>query len=314
MTLDQLRIFIAVAEREHVTRAAEVLNLTQSAVSAAIHALESRHDVVLFDRVGRRIELTAAGRLFLLEARSVLERARAAEAALDDLGDLKRGVVSVSASQTIASYWLPTRLVRFRERFTGIDIRLRVGTTATVVRDVIEGTSEVGFIEGPVDEPATERQRIGGDRLVIIVGAGHPWFGDESVQADQLETTSWYCREAGSGTRDAFNSSLLDLGIDAGKLNVTLELPTNNAVRAAVIAGEAAAGLSHLVVEDALALGTLFRLHIELPERDFFLLQHRERVRTKAAKAFVESMLHASPVKQRSSARSADTKRARPVT
>ena len=302
MTLDQLRIFIAVAEREHVTRAAEVLNLTQSAVSAAIHALESRHEVVLFDRPGRRIELTPAGRLFLAEARAVLERARAAESALDDLGDLKRGTVAVSASQTIASYWLPTRLVRFRERFSGIDIRLRVGTTATVVRDVIEGTSEVGFIEGPVDEPITERRRIGGDSLVIIVGAAHPWFGEKDITVDQLLETPWYCREVGSGTRDAFNSSLRKLGIDPGKLRVTLELPTNNAVRAAVIAGEAAAGLSHLVVEDALALGTLFRLHIDLPARDFFILQHRERARSKAAAAFVESVVRASPVKQRSAA------------
>jgi DNA-binding transcriptional LysR family regulator len=297
MTLDQLRIFIAVAEREHVTRAAEVLNLTQSAVSAAIHALESRHDVVLFDRVGRRIELTPAGRLFLADARAVLERARAAEAALDELGDLKRGTLTVSASQTIASYWLPTRLVRFRERFAGIDIRLRVGTTAAVTRDVVDGVSEVGFIEGPVEEPNTEQQRVGGDRLVIIVGAAHPWFGDETVTVDDLLRTSWYCREVGSGTRDAFNSALSDLGIQPSALKIALELPTNNAMRAAVIVGEAAAGLSHLVVEDALALGTLFRLRIDLPERDFFLLHHRERSRSKAARAFVASLLHAPPVK-----------------
>jgi DNA-binding transcriptional LysR family regulator len=297
MTLDQLRVFIAVAEREHVTRAAEVLNLTQSAVSAAIHALESRHDVVLFYRVGRRNELTPAGRLFLAEARAVLERARAAETALDELGDLVRGTLAVSASQTIASYWLPTRLVRFRERFAGIDIRLRVGTTASVARDVVDGVSEVGFIEGPVEEPATERQRVGGDRLVIIVGAAHPWFGDERVTIDDLQRTCWYCREVGSGTRDAFNGALADLGIRPAALKIALELPTNNAVRAAVIAGEAAAGLSHLVVEDALALGTLFRVPIDLPERDFFLLQHRERSRSKAATAFVEALMHAPPVK-----------------
>ena len=79
MTLDQLRIFIAVAEREHITRAAAALNLTQSAVSAAVAALEERHAVRLFDRVGRRIVLTDPGRLFLDEARSVLARAEQAE-------------------------------------------------------------------------------------------------------------------------------------------------------------------------------------------------------------------------------------------
>ena len=82
MTLEQLRIFIAVAQREHVTRAAVDLNLTQSAVSAAIAALEARHATQLFDRIGRRIALTQAGRLFLIEARAVLARAAQAETAL----------------------------------------------------------------------------------------------------------------------------------------------------------------------------------------------------------------------------------------
>jgi DNA-binding transcriptional LysR family regulator len=114
MTLEQLRIFVEVASREHVTRAAEVLNLTQSAVSAAISALEMRHGVILFDRVGRRIALTEAGRLFVDEARGVLERARAAELALADLGGSAAGVLRIHASQTVASYWLPSRLVSAR--------------------------------------------------------------------------------------------------------------------------------------------------------------------------------------------------------
>src|SRR5215831_2537338 len=114
MTLEQLRIFEAVAEREHVTRAAEALNLTQSAVSAAIAALEERHSVALFSRVGRRVELTDAGRLFLDEARAVLARARAAELALSEIAGLERGALTIYGSQTIASYWLPPRLVSFQ--------------------------------------------------------------------------------------------------------------------------------------------------------------------------------------------------------
>jgi DNA-binding transcriptional LysR family regulator len=91
MTLEQLRIFVAVAERQHVSQAAQALNLVQSAVSHAIAALETRHDTKLFDRVGRRIELTDAGRMFLGEARAVLARAEAAELALSEIGGLKRG-------------------------------------------------------------------------------------------------------------------------------------------------------------------------------------------------------------------------------
>ena len=97
MTLEQLRIFVAVAEREHVTKAATELNLTQSATSAAVAALEMRHAVKLFDRIGRHITLTDAGRLFLAEARAVLSRAASAEAVLADLAGLKRGLPSPRA-------------------------------------------------------------------------------------------------------------------------------------------------------------------------------------------------------------------------
>src|SRR3569623_149713 len=120
LTLEQLRIFVAVAEREHVTQAARALNLTQSAVSAAVSAIESRHGVKLFDRVGRRIELTEGGRTFLTEARAVLARAAAAETVRSDLAGLKRGAVTLAASQTVASYWLPPLMARYRAAFPGI--------------------------------------------------------------------------------------------------------------------------------------------------------------------------------------------------
>src|ERR1700676_3017483 len=142
MTLEQLRVFVAVAERQHVTRAAEALNLAQSAVSSAIAGLEARHEVKLFNRVGRGIELTEAGTLFLTEARAVLARAEAAELVLSELGGLKRGTLAVQASQTIASYWLPRHLVAFRRAYPGIDIRLGVGNTAQVAAAVHEGVGD----------------------------------------------------------------------------------------------------------------------------------------------------------------------------
>ncbi|HEU0151448.1 MAG TPA: LysR family transcriptional regulator, partial [Bradyrhizobium sp.] len=85
MTLEQIRIFVAVAAREHVTQAARDLNLTQSATSASVAALEAQYQTKLFDRIGRGIVLTAAGKAFLIEAKSILSRVAAAEAVLDDL-------------------------------------------------------------------------------------------------------------------------------------------------------------------------------------------------------------------------------------
>jgi len=87
------------------------------AVSHAIAALEARHETKLFDRIGRRIALTEAGRVFLMEARAILARAGAAELALSEFGTLKRGTLCVQASQTIAGYGLPRHLVAFQRAY-----------------------------------------------------------------------------------------------------------------------------------------------------------------------------------------------------
>ena len=174
MTLEQLRVFVAVAERQHMTRAAEALHLAQSAVSAAVAGLEARHGARLFSRVGRGIELTEAGTLFLGEARAVLARAEAAELVLSELGGLQRGTLSLHASQTIASYWLPRHLVAFRRAHPGIDIRLAVGNTAQVADAVRGGLAELGFVEGAIEDPGLTITEIARDRLVVVVGAGYP--------------------------------------------------------------------------------------------------------------------------------------------
>jgi DNA-binding transcriptional LysR family regulator len=136
MTLEQLRIFIAVAEKQHVTQAARQLNLTQSATSAAIAALETRYAIKLFDRVGRGIVLTQTGRDFLNEARAVVARAKAAAQVLNDLAGLKRGSLNVAASQTVANYWLPPRIEAFRKAHPGIDLHVMIANTEQVAQAV----------------------------------------------------------------------------------------------------------------------------------------------------------------------------------
>jgi len=237
MTLEQLRVFVAVAERQHVTHAAEALNIAQSAVSSSIAALEGRHGAKLFHRVGRGIELTEAGALFLVEARAVLARAESAELVLSELGGLKRGALSVYASQTIASYWLPRHLVAFHRSYPGVAIRLSIGNTSQAVAAVRGGGADLGFVEGEVEEPVLISERIARDQLVIIVGAEHPWSEDKGLTKEDLLNVDWVLREPGSGTRSGFEHALEGLGLSPRNLRVALELPSNEAVRAAVEAG-----------------------------------------------------------------------------
>ena len=291
MTLDQLRIFVAVAERQHLTRAADVLALTPSAVSASIRALEERYGTPLFDRVGRRIEVNAAGRVFLEEARATLARAAGAERVLAELAGLARGVLALQASQTIASYWLPPLLVRFRATHPQIDVRLELGNTQSVADAVRAGQADLGLVEGGVDDAALALESVGRDRMAIVVAPGHPWARRRRLAQADLQGARWIMREPGSGTRAVLEDMLAGQGVDLASLQVELTLPSNEAVRAAVMAGDCVAGLSELVAAPYIAAGLLAEARVDLPPRDFFLVRHRERYRSRAAQAFEQMVL-----------------------
>lgn len=287
MTLEQLRIFVAVAEREHLTRGAQAVNLTQSAVSAAISALEGRYATKLFDRVGRRIVLTDAGRLFLAEARAVLAQASAAEKVLTDLADLSRGSLALAGSQTVANYWLPPLIQRYRERHPGISISLVIGNTDFVAARVREGTADLGFVEGDVEDAALAISPVAEDEMVLVAPVTHPWTWRAPREPGQLKAGPWVLREEGSGTRAIFESYLAGLGLSFADLDVAFEFPSNEAVRAAVEAGSGAAVISRRVVGEGIGLGRLALIDLPIPSRHFLALRHKERYAARAAQAFL---------------------------
>jgi DNA-binding transcriptional LysR family regulator len=289
MTLEQLRIFIAVAQKQHVTQAARELNLTQSATSAAIAALEARYGIKLFDRVGRGIVLTQTGRDFLGEARAVVARAKAAAEVLNDLAGLKRGSLMLAASQTVGNYWLPPRIQAFQGAHPGIDLQVTIANTEQVAQAVHQGHADVGFVEGEIDDPVLSARKIDGDQLVVVVGMRHPWVGQSRIAPKSLAATGWVLREKGSGTRSMFEAAVRKLGVKPADLRVALELPSNEAVRAAVEAGDCATAISNLVVDHSLAAGRLHRVRIEMPRRQFLFLRHKERYQSHAEQALLKA-------------------------
>ena len=288
MTFEQLRIFVAVAEREHVTQAAHDLHLTQSAVSAAITALEGRYAIKLFDRIGRRIALTDAGRTFLNEARAILARTADGEAVLSDLADFRRGELAIAASQTIGTYWIPRVIQAFTASYPGIRVTLELGNTEFVAGRLREGAALVGFIEGPVDEPSLSIDRLFEDELMLVAAPTDPWLATGGGMAERLAAARWVLREKGSGTRVALEQVLAHYGLTAADADVALELPSNETVRTAVEAGAGITVLSRMAVGAALAAGMLVQVETPLPGRSFHALRHRERYFGRAAAAFVD--------------------------
>ena len=289
MTLDQLKIFVEVAEKAHVTRAAEALGMSQSTISSAISTLEGQYEIRLFDRVGRGIRLTDNGKLFLREARAVLNRASAARSILQDLAG-HPGPVAIGASQTIAAHWLPRRLATFHAANPFVRLDVVIGNTHEIETAVVEGKVNIGLVEGPTHHPALLRRHIDYDQFVLVVASNQPSPVSASGNLD-LRAVNWVVREAGSGTRRGLEDLASLEGLSLDDLNISLVLPANEAVREAIEAGAGATIISRHVVASAIGEGRLREIPVDLPKREYALILHRERHMTAAVQDLNDRLL-----------------------
>lgn len=286
MTLEQLRIFIAVAEREHLTRGAETLNLTPSAVSSAISVLEQRYGIKLFDRIGRRIVLTEAGKLFLVEARKVVAQARAAEQTLFEVAGALRGELRLAASQTVGNYWIAERIMRFRKLHPGVTVTLTIGNTEQALERIVSGQADMAIVEGDIDDPKVSVARLAGDQACLVLPVNHRQ--DKAARPDDVDWPHlrFVAREQGSGTRALLESVMAANGVKLDHHNLVMELPSNEAVCHAVEAGAGASLLSRLVVEKSCKAGRIVCHDIGLEPRPFYLLRLKERSKTRSENVF----------------------------
>ncbi|MBD2342315.1 LysR family transcriptional regulator [Calothrix sp. FACHB-156] len=303
MTLDQLRIFLAVAEHLHFTRAAEELYITQPAVSAAIQSLEQEYRVKLFHRIGRHIEIAEAGKLLQEEARKILDQVSLTERGLRELNNLQRGELKLGSSLTIGNYWLPSKISEFKSQYPGISVNCTLANAETICAGTAMGQFDLGLVEGDVKpelQTTMDYEIIGSDRLQIVVGKTHPWFERGEVELIELTQTPWVMRESGSGTQQRFEEALQNWGINLSELDVMLVFNSGEMAKAAVESGVGATGISELMVKKEIQLGTLRTIRVidnrnsssmsvEII-RPFFKLKHRQRFQTALSKAF-EKML-----------------------
>lgn len=306
MTIDQLQIFLAVAQHMHFTRAAEELYITQPSVSAAIQSLEEQYAVKLFNRIGRRIELTLAGKILQVEAQKILTQVELTERGLRELNDLRRGEIKLGVSQTIGNYWLPHFISLFKQEYPDISVDCTLGNTTEISQGTVTGLFDLSLVEGEVEQSVLaflEQKIVGGDCLQIVVGQSHPWFEQMAIEVTELTNTAWVMREKGSGTRQQFEQVLRQWGIEPTELNVILEMKSGDMVKAAVESGVGAAAISNLIITKELRLDMLHCIQItgiarntndvNLLSRSFFLLKHRERFQTRISQVFEQLLVSA---------------------
>lgn len=284
MNLHLLRIFATVVEHKSFSRAAEALEVSQPAVSKAVRELESQLEVVLLDRGGRSFQISEPGKVLYEYAQGIFAMEKAAVDAVQSFYEMERGTLTIGASTTIATYWLPPFIADFSRDNPGVTVRLLSGNTQAVAQWLLDCAVDVALVEGPVIDERLESRVWRQEHMVIVAPRSTP-DGDHTIDAAKLSGANWILREPGSGSREVVERELLRLGIEPKR---TLEVGNNEAIVQSVAAGLGLGMVPRVCAADQLALGKVTALSLASGElsRELYRLRLPRRPISQAALAF----------------------------
>lgn len=230
MNLRHLVSFVAVAESLNFSRAAEELHVAQPAVSQQIRALELELGVTLFDRIGKRVSLTEAGRALLPYARQILATVEAAENEVRERSQLKRGKTSLGAPPTVSIHVLPARLMEFKQLWPGLDVTLREAGTETLLRLIEDGKLDLAIVATDVLPESVESTPFLEETYVLAVSPRHPFLGKrQTVKLADLSTEPFILFPEGYKLREVTLTACRRAGfepkvaLDGGAMQSALE-------------------------------------------------------------------------------------------
>jgi DNA-binding transcriptional LysR family regulator len=289
LDLYKLEIFYWVAELKSFSQAAELLSLRQPTISAHVQELEKSLGGKLLYRVRGRVSLTPLGRLLLDRAKSLLEFKRETVAAVEQFQDTLSGELWVGGSNIPGQYLLPPKLGAFVTKYPGVKPILRIGDSAGIVEDVLDGKVELGFVGFKSGDARLSFEKLWDDEMVLAVPQDHPWSRRHSVRMSDLRTEKFISREGGSGTLGSFRQLLAKHRQSPDELlNIAMELGSTEAVKEALMAGFGISILSRISIRRELAEGSIVEVPIRglTLKRDFYKVYHKRRPLHPIAQAF----------------------------
>lgn len=254
-SLEQVRSFVAVAEHEHISRAASSLFLTQGAVTQQIRHFERAVGLQLLARDGRGVRLTDAGRTMAVACRAALRSMQVLEDTAESIKTLETGSLHLGASPTSATFYLPSRLAGFVQEHPGVKLSMVVESSAEINRQVVAGALDCGVIAGQPD-PGLLAVVLAHDELILVVHRDHPLAALRRVGAADLARH----RYLGRGPAWSAGQNVREMIGEAFDRSESLNLGHPEYVRAAVLAGLGYAALPRLAVAADLKSGAVKRL------------------------------------------------------
>ena len=297
----RIQVFYTVAKQLSFTKAAELLFMTQPAVTFQVKQLEEHFNTRLFERTHGKITLTPAGEVALEYAERLLNMTAEMETRLGEMTGQISGRLMIGASTTIAEYMLPRVLGEFKARYPQVQANLTVANSETIVHKVADHTLDIGLIEAQSNNPALVTNMCCNDELVAICAPTHAISKLASITPTQLAEQPYVSRELGSGTRDVIDRYFRDAGLAPEDLNIIMEMGSREAIKGAVEAGLGIAIVSISTVVKELKLGDLVAIPLE-PKliRPLSMVYANEKFRSKLVQAFLD-FLGSTSLNQKSS-------------
>lgn len=285
MTIRHMIIFRTICENGYnSTKAAAVLHITQPAVSLAIKELEQYYGVRLFDRIGRRLQITDTGQYFLQYAIHISDLFSDMETGLRDWDS--SGIFRVGASITIGSQFLPDYVKAFSKICPGIDVRVTIEQSERLEQKILANDLDCALIEGIAHDPNIISEAYMEDHLSVICTSERGWVQGQSVSLEEFQRQRFLLREKGSGTREVFDRVTTQAGIH---IVPAWEAMSTTALVNAVINGLGISVLPYRMIVPALKQGLICTVKVEDLNfsRNFHIIHHKDKFITTSAKQFI---------------------------
>jgi DNA-binding transcriptional LysR family regulator len=285
----RLQVFHAVAKHLSFTKAAEVLFMTQPAVTFQIRQLEEHFNTRLFDRAQGHISLTPAGAMALEYAERILGLSGELDTRLKEISGQSGGPLFIGASTTIAEFLLPQILGEFKASYPAVIPRLFVANSEAVQDRVAERALDVGFIEGDSHLPSLVTDICCDDELQVVCVPSHPLAKMKTVTPKSLTEHAYVSREPGSGTREVIDHYLQKAGVPPDTLQVVMELGSPEALKGLVATGLGFAIMSRATVTKEIQLGQLIQIPLSPRlNRHLSVVYPKERFHSLLINSFVQ--------------------------
>lgn len=284
-TLRQLEVFLAVANFQNVSHAADHLAMSQSAVSESLKNLESQFDIRLFDRVGKTLQLNALGKALQQESANLMERAASLEHSFSK--HETDVALKIGATLSIGNYLAVNMISKFKGEHPNALLDLKVANTTDIAERVLKYELDIGLIEGEINHKELIVEKWMPDELVVFCAPNHPFAATPSLTDTQLKKAHWVLRESGSGTRQAFDHAMHGI---LSQLHIAMELEHTEAIKRAVECNIGIGCLSRITLSEAFRRKSLVALNV--PQRDFtrslYLIRHRDKYINNTMEAWLE--------------------------